>query len=259
MVPDYLVYTTTQSEVARILHAGALEDETEGAPQHRIYMGAEGVQVGRRFVGRWPDGRWIVVATGSSAIDPWRRILEVAQGEKGGESVARVDLQVTYPVADADGLIRGLAPHPRYKSSRVVNLNERGTTLYVGSAGSDKRLRVYNKSAQSGLDLAAGELVRVELQLRNHYADYALAIARSGGMGGLETWWRNSVVDMAPALAYSLPKTAQAHVEVEVPRKETSYKLWVERCVVPALGKAALTGEWEEIKGMLLRAIDAQG
>lgn len=260
MVPDYLVYTTTQADVARALYASALEDAAEGTPQYRIYMGAEGVQVGRRYVGSWRDGRWLIVATGSSAIDPWRRVSEVAQGLVEGESVARVDLQLTYPVADADELIRGLVPHPRYKASRVVNLSERGGTLYVGAAGSDKRLRVYNKSAQAGVGLAAGELVRVELQLRNHYADHALVVARAGGPRGLQAWWRQSVIGMVPALAYSLPTAEQAHIDVEpAPRGDTSYKAWIERCVVPALGKAALTTEWDEIKAMLLRAIDAQG
>ncbi len=45
--------------------------------------------------------------------------------------------------------------------------NQNGMTLYVGSPGSDRRLRVYDKAAETGKN---GEWTRIELQLRQRAA-----------------------------------------------------------------------------------------
>lgn len=47
---------------------------------------------------------------------------------------------------------------------------KQGETLYVGAPGSDKRVRIYDKSAESGTDY---EWTRIELQYRHKYAKRA--------------------------------------------------------------------------------------
>lgn len=66
-------------------------------------------------------------------------------------SVARMDLQVTMTSLDADYMIEYIQPSKVYKATKIVNLNGKGTTLYVGAPTSNLRLRVYNKTAESGI------------------------------------------------------------------------------------------------------------
>lgn len=258
MRADYLVYTTSDESAAGVLY-GLLAGDGEGGERvFRVLLGAEGIQSGRVFVGYWAArGRWVLQATGSDAGEPFRAI--VALGEPGeGESVARLDIQCTLPIAQADDFILALQPGARYTAVRYENLREPGATLYVGSPASNKRLRVYNKTAQAGVTSPLGELVRVELQLRNERADYALAIARARGDDGLYQWWRTVVVDMAPGLAELIPQREMAHIDVPEPVVgQKRYLEWVERCVLPALGRIALTDEWGDVRRLLLRAIEA--
>jgi len=95
-------------------------------------------------------------------------------------SVARMDLQITMTCLDADYMIEYIQPAKVYKATKVVNINEKGTTLYVGAPTSRVRLRVYNKTAESGIvPDGGGEYVRFELQCRNQYADKAFVAFRN--------------------------------------------------------------------------------
>ena len=67
-----------------------------------------------------------------------------------GRSVARIDVQATLAVHDADAIIRTTVPNRRYKGTLIQTVFGKGATLYVGAPSSDARLRLYNKSAESG-------------------------------------------------------------------------------------------------------------
>ena len=249
METDFLTVTTTDASLGRRLFDLVLTPSTP-PPAYRTMLGAEGYQAGKIFVGHWPERkRWLVSATGSGARAPWEILLAIPSTEE--LSVARVDLQSTLFVPDADALIRTVEPNPRYTGLRIHPTSGRGHTLYVGAAKSDRRLRIYNKSAELREDLGIGELVRIELQLRNSYADAALASARVNGAPGFYSWWREAVISMASELDLILPRADVAHVKVEEERAK-DYKAWFERSVLPALEKARLYPEWEEIKHMLL-------
>lgn len=254
MNPDYLTFTTTNPSLARALYALALGDG-EHEPVGRVLMGAEGVQVGKLFIGVWDDGRWLCTAAGEAAVRPWE-ILAQETLEEDEWSVARVDLQMTILVPDADRIISDLRPHSRYKSTRISQVYERGETLYVGSAHSDKRLRVYNKTVQSGVQLGLGELLRVELQLRNSYADYALIVRKENTDQAFYAWWLETVAWMADGLRGVLPPSGTAHIRIPEEESRPTYAAWIRRCVLPALGKAKLDPEWEMVRRELLAALD---
>ena len=98
----------------------------------------------------------------------------------GSYSVARIDLQVTITVLDADFMIDAIQPSKVYKASKIINIGEKGTTLYIGAPTSDLRFRIYNKSAESGIfPDVGGEFARFELQCRNRYADKAFVALRN--------------------------------------------------------------------------------
>ena len=256
MFPDFLTATTTNDAVGWAFR-NLVFDRSE-SPRYRILMGAEGYQSGGIFVGRFPGGRWLITASGSEAEVPWIFLDSIDDADD--ISVARVDLQMTLHTRDADYVINQITPASRYKATRIVPINSRGTTLYIGSPASDKRLRIYNKSAQLGEDAAVAELLRVELQLRNAHADTALAAARTNSKEGFFSWWRATCCAMAPALEGILPRASIAHIHI-APRSETekSYKAWVEGVVAPALLKAQLTRDWEEIRLVLLKVLAVEG
>lgn len=251
---DFLTVTTDDDGVGRRLFFLVTRD-TATPPRYRWFMRAEGYQFGKLFVGRWSNGRWLASVAGEQSGQVWRLLLDEAVDPRL-ISVARVDIQTTLHTVDADKVIGKLEPSLRYKGTRISQTTGRGSTLYVGAAKSDKRLRIYNKSAQAGIDVGIGELLRVELQLRNSHADLALAIARANDEGGFYRWWRETCCAMAPDLSGILPLADTAHIQIpEKQDEEPGYRAWIERCVLPALEKARLTPEWEGIKASLLTVI----
>jgi hypothetical protein len=251
MFPDFLVATTKNNDIGKAFRNLVLS--REGEPRHRILSGAEGYQGGNLFVGIFPDGRWMLSATGPEAEMPWAALTGLDHTDD--LSIARLDLQMTIRVQDADYVISEMQPHARYKATRIIPVNGKGTTLYVGAPASDKRLRVYNKSAQLGKDDALAELLRVELQLRNARADYALAVARGHNEQEFFFWWRETCCFMAPSLDRVLPRANIAHIRLPPENKEKGYRDWFERAVVPALQRAQLCEDWESIRSMLLRVL----
>jgi len=157
-------------------------------------------------------------------------------------SVARIDLQVTMTSLDADYMIEYIQPSKVYKATKVVNVNEKGTTLYVGAPTSNIRLRVYNKTAESGITPdSGGEYVRFELQCRNQYADKAF-IAFRNNMA--RSFYLMALKRMVDGYTYKLVEGAIRSSEEElfiddfptskddpVARK----KRWLEQSVLPAL------------------------
>jgi DNA relaxase NicK len=153
-------------------------------------------------------------------------------------SIARIDVQTTFISRDADLLIQSCEPSNRYQAFRIAPVRGRGHTLYVGSPRSDKRLRIYNKSAESGETPGEGEYVRVELQLRDDYAERAFTALRGGGLAG---WYLHALKVMIDPFTFSVVSNSindvdEYHEDAAARDDWTQRRIrWVERSVIPAL------------------------
>jgi hypothetical protein len=157
-------------------------------------------------------------------------------------SVARMDLQITMTSLDADYMIEYIQPNKVYKCTKITNLHEKGTTLYVGAPTSRVRLRVYNKTAESGIvPEGGGEYVRFELQCRDQYADKAFVAVRNNMARSFYLMMLKRMID---AYTFKLVEDAIRSADEElfvddfpsskddpVARK----KRWLEQSVLPAL------------------------
>jgi hypothetical protein len=157
-------------------------------------------------------------------------------------SVARMDLQITMTSLDADYMIEYIQPNKVYKCTKITNLHEKGTTLYVGAPTSRVRLRIYNKTAESGIVTeGGGEYVRFELQCRDQYADKAFVAVRNNMARSFYLMMLKRMID---AYTFKLVEGAIRSADEElfvddfpsskddpVARK----KRWLEQSVLPAL------------------------
>jgi Putative phage replication protein RstA len=232
---DYLVATYDLSSVEAHVPAivGAVIRTPEGG-KHLSYRGYRCADTRRAFVG--DDGYRVMVSVTSSTAHA--AALAIPRLET--LSIARIDVQTTFVSRDADALIRACDPSNRYQAFRIAPVRGRGQTLYVGSPKSDKRLRVYNKSAESGEAPESGEYVRFELQLRDDYAERAFTSLRGGGLVG---WYLHALKTMIDPFTFSVVRDSINDVEeyrqdaVALDDWVQRRILWVERSVVPALKK----------------------
>jgi len=122
-------------------------------------------------------------------------------------------------------------------------VGEPGETLYVGAPKSDCRLRIYNKTAESGIKpQGPGDFLRVEIQFRNRYADrmFRAIRARAPRLPFLSHLRR-----MVDSFTFDVVKRHVESVEDELFPEEqftetdalTRRKAWLERSVIPALRK----------------------
>jgi hypothetical protein len=203
------------------------------------FYGYRGYMLDQIFVGDNGD-RMMLQAAGARADD----LLSLINSKWQGLSVARLDIQLTILVGDADSIIRSTMPPTVYKAVRMLNLNERGATLYVGSPKSRCRLRMYNKTAQL-VEERVGDMekLRIELQLRDDYADRGM-INMLAGAGNM--FFRYYVAKMTDGYITTLVDKAfkysdmVAMVEVKPDRVEDGRKVWLEQSVLPALMKLAV-------------------
>lgn len=212
--------------------------------RHRT--GARGYRGNSAFVGFYDSGMMLIEATGCMAQAVADRVAKIPGQES--MSVARIDLQATVWVADADSIITTVVPSRRYRCTIVRELYTRGCTLYVGAPASDARLRIYNKTAESGNAPAeGGEWLRVELQLRNRYADRAYLSWRKRAQGGLLNEYVRKMLDER---TYRIVRDAIEHGEEQMLDQDTENDwvmrrlYWLEHTVVPALKRLALHDEW---------------
>jgi hypothetical protein len=157
-------------------------------------------------------------------------------------SVARMDLQITMTSLDADYMIEYIQPNKIYKCTKITNLYEKGTTLYVGAPTSRVRLRIYNKTAESGIrPESGGEYVRFELQCRDQYADKAFVAVRNNMARSFYLMMLKKMID---TYTYKLVEDAirSADEELFIDDFPTSKddplsrkKRWLEQSVLPAL------------------------
>jgi hypothetical protein len=252
---DYLVVTVPRTGVAEasypVMIAYWLPD-----PQPWAMYGFRGYKSGKVFVGERED-RYLVQATGAIAHDVALRFPLPVDHEL---SVARIDVQVTFVTQDADFFIRACEPNSAYKAARWSSVGEPGETLYVGAPRSDCRLRIYNKTAESGIKpQVPGDFVRVEIQFRNSYADrmFRSIRARAPRFPFLSHLRR-----MVDSFTFDVVKRYVESVEEELfpeePFQETDAlsrrKAWLERSVIPALRK--VLAEEPEYLQVFLQMLD---
>jgi len=233
---DYIVLTYPRTEAAEsaypIICAYWLPD-----PVPHAQYGYRGIRSGKVFIGQRED-RYLVQATGHIAND----VAMAFPLKEGGEiSVARIDVQQTLIVPDADFLIASCTPSKAYKAVRWSNVGERGETLYVGSPHSEVRLRIYNKTAESGLKPpSVGDYMRVEIQFRNRRADQMFLAIRARAPRFPFLLHLKRMID---AYTFDLVQASiKEDEEVLFPEPDepeldaiSRRKAWIERSVVPAL------------------------
>lgn len=227
-------------------------------PEPHVAYGYRGYRCGKFFLGERED-RVLIQATGALANDV---ALRVPFPLDTGYSVARIDVQVTFVVQNADFLIRSCEPSPVYKSMRWVPVREPGETLYVGAPASDVRLRVYNKSAEAGIrPEGGGEYLRVELQFRNRKADRMFVAFRARAP---KLPFLSQLKRMVDAFTYQIVKNVveegeqELFTEEEVPELDavSRRKAWLERSVVPALKR--ILAEEPEYLDTFLKLLDSE-
>jgi hypothetical protein len=232
---DYLVATYELSVVEA--HLPAIVGAVIRKPEHGKHLGYRGywcAETMRAFVG--DDSRRVMVSVTSSPAH--NAALAIPRLET--LSIARIDVQTTLISRDADAIIRSCEPSARYQAVRIAPVRGRGHTLYVGSPKSDKRLRIYNKSAESGEMPESGEYVRFELQLRDDYAERAFTALRGGGLSG---WYLHALKSMVDPFTFSVVRDSindvEEYHESAASRDDWAQRriLWVERSVIPALEK----------------------
>jgi hypothetical protein len=225
-------------------------------PKPFALYGYRGYRSGKVFVGESED-RYLVQATGQIAHDVAMRFPFPIEHEL---SVARIDVQVTFVTQDADFFIRACEPSKVYKATRWSSVREPGETLYVGAPKSDCRLRVYNKTAESGIKPESpGDFLRVEIQFRNRYADrmFRAIRARAPRLPFLSHLRR-----MVDSFTFDTVKRHIESVEDELFPEEqlietdaiSRRKAWLERSVIPAMRK--VIAEEPEYLQVFLQLLD---
>ena len=246
---DYLVVTVPLASLDQDA-ANKLAGLTIDGTFRRLY-GYAGFVKDNLFVG--DNGtRFLLQATGSRANDA----ISLIETSWAGLSVARIDIQLTVLVVDADAIIASTMPPKPYKAIRITNLGERGSTLYVGSPSSRCRLRLYNKTAESGEERIAGmERLRIELQCRDSYADRGL-INMKANAGDM--FFRYYVLKMTDGYITAIIDKAFRHsdlvsmVDTVTAKSEDSRKQWLEHSVLPAIQKLSIQDR-EYVKHFIAR------
>lgn len=260
---DYLVVTWTLPEAERdVIYQRLITITGNRNGKRATLYGARGYKSSEGFVGQWDDGKIIVASTGAKADVTANVTLNSLPVT--GRSIARLDLQSTLVADDADNLILSAQPSKRYKATKYVNVNERGATMYVGSPHSDARLRIYNKTAESGiLSDDKREYIRYEIQLRNRYAEQAWNEYKANRANEyILHWTRKMCADGVT------DKFLEQALRIYGDRYDYRFlidegnwldrrKLWIERTVVPALLRVLAVDP--DYKNVLYSLIEGSG
>jgi hypothetical protein len=235
---DYFVITMPRDASADA-HFPAIVGQYVSQPQQDRIMQYHGYRGKNKvFVGQSSD-RIMIWASGQNAHYVAKTLkTDIFESY----SVARMDLQITMTSLDADYMIEYIQPNKVYKCTKITNLHEKGTTLYVGAPTSRVRLRIYNKTAESGIrPEGGGEYVRFELQCRDQYADKAFVAVRNNMARSFYLMMLKKMIDAYTSeLVESAIRSADEELFVDdfptskddpVARK----KRWLEQSVLPAL------------------------
>lgn len=251
MRADFLTITYFDEDA----HASA-SGIARGVPRERFWFGARGIfyEESQLYLGRFSDGRFIASVAGPEADSLCDQLLPAL---KGDFSAARLDVQSTIPIPNANEVIENLHPHPRYRAILLRALDPHsGSTLYVGAPASRKRMRVYNKTRQSGQEEPLGELLRVELVLRDANADLFTWRWKHAGKGSVASLFRATATAMCRDLDDVLPANLEAaHIDVPERGRPTAYVWWLEHSVIPGVVRA-MASENDEVRELLARLRD---
>ena len=209
------------------------------------------------------DGkRSLVAGTGSAAHDA---AVLIRSHATEGLSIARLDVQETVVVDNPDRTIAFLTPRKVYKATRISAVNEPGETLYVGSPQSRARLRIYNKTAESGLKCENGEYLRIEVQLRDSYADQAYNAWLDNRTHEVLSYWIGKMLDEGSArdalnLCRVLGVESLGLPELDDKDWISRRMAWFESSVVPAMARLFLARpDYLETAVRLLTRTSRQG
>lgn len=199
-------------------------------------------------------GRALIAGTSTSAHEAAKQVFALNPSYL---SIARIDVQETITVVDPDRTIAFLTPKKSYKATRVSNVHDEGETLYIGSPASRARIRIYNKTAESGIKPDSGKYLRVEVQLRDNYADTAFQKWINGETDKVLAFWlkkmliekdADSLIDMCRLMSVDALDVEERDDEW-IDRR----KVWYEKTVVPAMAKLFLVDpNYREIAAKLL-------
>jgi hypothetical protein len=173
---DWVTVTATnKTSTLKLLEYGrkAIRSEREQGNEKRDFWfkGYEGWKCGSVSVGARADGG-IFIASGGLAREHWRGAFEA------GTNCSRIDYQVTarVPGNTQEHIMKcynlALAKTKKLKRGPTVDIHHssRGSsTCYLGSRSSEKFGRIYDKGAESSLDVMQG-CVRYELELKGDTA-----------------------------------------------------------------------------------------
>jgi hypothetical protein len=159
-------------------------------------------------------------------------------------SFARIDIQSTFKVNDADEFISKLKHARRYQATRINREDRRGATFYVGSRSSALFARAYNKTAESNLQSDdESEFVRVEFCLRDKYADRVWTQFRSNKLEQMFVSLVERMFDEISAkqilerASLDLTEREKLMLASDVSDWRERRLAWLESTVVPALQK----------------------
>lgn len=238
---DYFVATVPEAGHNADLTFARLTGQVPAMHYRSTLYGAFGWRVGKTFVGAYNDNRLLISVTGDRANVVYPMLRSMAEADREQWSVARIDVQCTYTVPDADQMVIQAQPAGGYKAMRVQPLTGTGCTLYVGAPKSDRRLRVYNKSAEAGMYPDGGqEYLRVEVVLRNRRADQFFGGMHT--MGDMYAYHVSAMLADCDLRDMIMADTAGIQFPLTDDGDEwISRRLrWVDACVIPALRKLDL-------------------
>ncbi len=254
---DYLVVTYPYCDEAE---AGLVSLQARTmAGKREMRLGFVGHAVPGLFVGDNPyTRRYMVQATGGMADIVARMIPERLDEIV---SAARIDIACTTLSVDADAEVLNTKVKGGYKVVQYRDLTDRGATVYIGSPKSRMRMRIYNKSAEAGIDRQDGrEYVRYELQLRNEYADRAWKAYRQGNTAAHYLALVMRMLDqqhyrmLSAAINDEAEELEPLFVEATGVEWANRRLLWIERTVVPAINR--LLCEYPELTDKVKALLD---
>lgn len=236
---DYLSLSFVPDEALRL----SWEMKLEMFPQ-AFFWGYRGFRQqadhGSLFWGE-KHGRHLVVASSSLAAEMLEFLLQFDREE---EKCNRMDLQHSQRIEDCDakiGLLAQMAVERGKFRLTYVQTTPIGRTLYVGAPSSDRRLRVYNKSAQLGVvENDEMQIMRVELVLRNRMADKLWKVMATEGSEAASAVGIAWMLRMIPELSLFVDFSLAVELPVESPERK-SYRNWIEYVVKPALARIAVS------------------
>lgn len=180
-----------------------------------------------------------LAALGASGIPP-TAVLHKCLAAEG--KVTRLDLAID--LIDEVCSISSIARYVNKKKypgralqDRHVKSSDGGETLYLGAPSSERQMRIYNKAAESGLDM---KWTRLEIELRDDTAKTIARAFHSGSMGTLhDACWSIAckMIDLRENKHYALFGRATDVIGVPKIEKVTDTEKWIIEQVAPALEK----------------------